>query len=153
MNVSKLDKLDQAIIRELQDDGSLSFRQLSARCRSSEATVRRRVTRLRKTDVIRLVAVADPFKLGYPVIAIFTMKIDQRLMRDVKNTLASMKELRFVGVTIGGYDVVAEAWFQSTDEMLNFTTERLAHVQGILRIEPLQILEMVTYAYDWGKRK
>jgi Lrp/AsnC family transcriptional regulator for asnA, asnC and gidA len=153
VNTIKLDKLDQAIIRALQDDGSLSLRKLAVRCQSSEATVRRRVSRLLEADVIRIVAVADPFKLGYPIIAIINMKIEQRQMREVKAALADMKELRFVGVTVGGYDMVAEAWFQSTGEMLTFTTETLAQVPGILRAEPLQILEMVTYAYDWGKRR
>jgi Lrp/AsnC family transcriptional regulator for asnA, asnC and gidA len=151
--VSKLDKLDEVIIDVLQDDGSLSFREVAIRSKSSEATVRRRVRRLREADVMRIVAVADPFKLGYPIVAIINMKIDQRQMREVKTALAGMKELRFVGITVGGFDMVAEAWFQSTDEMLTFTTETLAQVPGIIRAEPLQILEMVTYAYDWGKRR
>jgi len=152
-NGVRLDKLDYAIIAVLQDDGSISLRELASRCQSSEATVRRRLKRLREADIMRIVAVADPFKVGYPVIAIINMKIDQRLMRDVKAKLAGMKELRFVGVTVGGYDMVAEAWFRSANEMLAFTTETLAQVPGIVRTEPLQILEMVTYAYDWGKRK
>jgi Lrp/AsnC family transcriptional regulator for asnA, asnC and gidA len=149
----RLDKLDRSIIAVLQDDGSISLRELAARCKSSEATMRRRIARLREADVMRIVAVADPFKLGYPVIAIINMKIDQRQMRDVKAALASMKELRFVGITVGGYDMVAEAWFQSTNEMLAFTTETLAQVPGVIRAELLQILEMVTYAYDWGRRR
>ena len=48
--------------------------------------------------------------------------------------------------------MVAEAWFKSTTEMLAFTTDTLARVPGILRTEPLQILEMVTYGYDWDKK-
>jgi len=49
--------------------------------------------------------------------------------------------------------MVAEAWFRSADKMLSFTSEVLAQIPGILRVEPLQIHEMVTYAYDWGKRR
>ena len=95
----------------------------------------------------------DPFKQGYPVVAIINMKVDQREMRAVKSALAEMRELRFVGVTVGTFDMVAEAWFRSADEMLSFTSEVLAQIPGILRVEPLQIHEMVTYAYDWGKRR
>ncbi len=146
-----LDLLDQRIIRELQEDGWTSLRELARRCHSSEATIRRRILRLRKSDTMRVVAVVDPFKQGYPLVTLINMKIEQRQMRAVKEALAAMKELRFVGVTVGAYDMVAEAWFQSTEEMLKFTTETLARVPGILRAEPLQILEMVTYAYDWGK--
>src|SRR5438309_2308239 len=149
-NGTELDKLDQDILRALQDDATISLRQVAALCRSSEPTVRRRVARLRQRDVMRIVAVVDPFKQGYPIVAIINMKIDQRKIRDVKTALSRMRELRFVGVTVGAYDMVAEAWFKSTTEMLGFTTDTLARVPGILRAEPLQILEMVTYTYDWG---
>jgi Lrp/AsnC family transcriptional regulator for asnA, asnC and gidA len=148
-----LDALDRALIEALQTDGTLSFRDLAHRCKSSEATVRRRLRRLRKQDVLRIVAVVDPFKQGYPVVAIINMKVDQPQMRAVKSALAAMRELRFVGVTVGSFDMVAEAWFRSAEEMLSFTSEVLAQIPGILRVEPLQIHEMVTYAYDWGKRR
>jgi len=151
-NGTQLDALDREILRLLQEDATVSPRDLAGMCHSSEATVRRRIARLRHNDVMRIVAVADPFKQGYSVVAIINMKIDQRKIHDIKTALARMKELRFVGVTVGGYDMVAEAWFKSTAEMLTFTTDALARVPGILRTEPLQILEMVTYTYDWGKR-
>jgi Lrp/AsnC family transcriptional regulator for asnA, asnC and gidA len=147
----KLDALDQAIINHLQEDGTLTYREIAKRCKSSEPTIRRRVFRLQRNDVMRIVAVVDPFKRGYPVVAIINMQIDQRQMRSVKTILAGMKELRFVGVTVGAFDVVAEAWFQSSEEMLRFTSDTLSQVTGVIRVEPLQIHEMVTYAYDWGK--
>jgi Lrp/AsnC family transcriptional regulator for asnA, asnC and gidA len=149
--VVKLDALDEVIIHLLQGDGAISLRNLARRAHSSEATVRRRVERLRKNDVMRIVAVVDPFKQGFSVVAIFNLKIDQRRMREVQDALAKRKELRFVGVTIGAYDMVSEAWFRSTTEMLQFTSEVLARIPGILRIETLQILEMIKYTYDWGK--
>jgi Lrp/AsnC family transcriptional regulator for asnA, asnC and gidA len=147
----KLDALDHDIINHLQEDGTLTYREIAKRCKSSEPTIRRRVFRLQRNDVMRIVAVVDPFKRGYPVVAIINMQIDQRQMRSVKAILAGMKELRFVGVTVGAFDVVAEAWFQSSEEMLRFTSDTLSQVTGVIRVEPLQIHEMVTYAYDWGK--
>ena len=147
------DALDRALLEALQEDGTLSCRALARRCKSSEPTVRRRLRRLRQQDAFRIAAVVDPFKQGYPVVAIINMKVDQREMRAVKSALAEMRELRFVGVTVGTFDMVAEAWFRSADEMLSFTSEVLAQIPGILRVEPLQIHEMVTYAYDWGKRR
>jgi Lrp/AsnC family transcriptional regulator for asnA, asnC and gidA len=149
----KLDDVDHVIIRELQEDAKTPLKVIATRCQSSIATVRRRIARLRKNDVIRIVAVADPFKQGFPVVAILNMKIDQRQMDAVKAALAEVQELRFVGMTVGAYDIAAEAWFHSTEEMLGFTTQLVRQVPGIIRAEPLQILEMITYAYDWGKRR
>jgi DNA-binding Lrp family transcriptional regulator len=149
----QLDKLDQLIVAVLQEDARILNRTLASRVHSSEATVRRRISRLSKSHLMRIVAVVDPLKQGYPVVGVFNMKIDQGRMREVKNALKEMKTLRFLGITIGAYDMVAEGWFQSTEEMFAFTTETLARIPGILRVEPLQILEMVTYVYDWGKSR
>ena len=62
----QLDRLDHAIIRALQSDARISLRALAARCQSSEPTIRRRIANLRRDDIMRLVAVVDPFKQGYP---------------------------------------------------------------------------------------
>ena len=147
----KLDALDQTIIGHLRNDGTIPHRKLARLCGSSEPTVRRRISRLRREDVIKIVAVADPFKQGYPVVAILNMQIDQTKAEEVKAAISKMKELRFVGITLGNFDVVAEAWFRSAKEMLQFTSNVLTRVPGIARVEPLQIYELVTYAYDWGK--
>ena len=61
-----------------------------------------------------------------------------------------MPEIRFAGVTLGSYDVVAEAWFHSNDELLAFLHERLSKIAGIQRIESLQVAKMVKYTYDWS---
>ena len=112
------DELDRALLEALQEDGTLSCRALALRCKSSEPTVRRRLRRLRQRDVFRIAAVVDPFKQGYPVVAIINMKVDQREMRAVKSALSEMRELGFVGVTVGAFDMVAEAWFRyEADEM------------------------------------
>jgi Lrp/AsnC family transcriptional regulator for asnA, asnC and gidA len=147
----KLDDVDRVIIRELQDNAKVRLSALATRCGSSIATIRRRIARLKKNDVIRIVAVSNPFKQGFTVVAILNMKIDQRQTDAVKVALAGVRELRFVGMTVGAYDIAAEAWFHSTEEMLAFTTQLVRQVPGIIRAEPLQILEMITYAYDWGK--
>src|SRR5579864_6411796 len=69
-NGTQLDALDREILRLLQEDATVSPRDLARKCHSSEATVRRRIGRLRQNDVMRIVAVADPFKQGYSVVAI-----------------------------------------------------------------------------------
>lgn len=55
--------------------------------------------------------------------ASINMQVDQRQMRNIKTALAKMNQLRFAGVTVGSFDVVAEAWFKSSEEMLTFTSD------------------------------
>ena len=145
-----LDALDHRIIAVLQESARLSNAEVAAQVGSSEPTVRRRVDRLLQHQVIRIVAVAPPFPLGYQVVAILGLQIDHSRLDEIQDALRTMPEIRFAGVTLGSYDVVTEVWFQNNAELLAFLHGRLSKIPGIQRIESLQVVKMIKYAYDWG---
>ena len=149
--MTTLDDLDRRIVAVLQENARLTNADIAARVGSSEPTVRRRVGRLLKEQVIKIVAVAAPFQLGYQVVAILGIQIDHRHLTQIEAALGAMPEIRFAGVTLGSYDVVAEAWFHSNEELLAFLHGRLSEIDGIQRIESLQVVKMVKYTYDWSK--
>lgn len=145
-----LDPLDHKIIAVLQENARLTNAEVAGHVGSSEPTVRRRVDRLLQNQVIKIVAVAPPFSLGYHVVAILGIQIDHSFLDEIQEALLAMPEIRFAGITLGSYDVVTEAWFHSNKELLAFLHERLSKIAGIQRIESLQVVKMVKYAYDWG---
>jgi Lrp/AsnC family transcriptional regulator for asnA, asnC and gidA len=145
-----LDALDHKIIVVLQENARLSNAEIAARVDSSEPTVRRRVERLLQKQVIKIVAVAPPFQLGYDIVAILGIQIDHSFMDEIEEALKTMPEVRFAGVTLGSYDVVVEAWFHSNAELLAFLHGQLSKISGIQRIESLQVAKMIKYTYDWG---
>jgi len=145
-----LDALDHKIITVLQENARQTNAEVAALVGSSEPTVRRRVDRLLEHQIIKIVAVAPPFSLGYHVVAILGIQIDHSFLDEIQEALLAMPEIRFAGVTLGSYDVVTEAWFHSNTELLAFLHERLSKIPGIQRIESLQVAKMIKYAYDWG---
>ena len=148
--MSHLDELDRRIIAVLQENARLTNAEVAQQVGSSEPTVRRRVERLLREDVIKIVAVAEPFPLGFHVVAILGLQIDHRHLGEIERALSAMPEVRFAGVTLGSYDVVAEAWFHNNEELLAFLHGRLGEIAGIQRVESLQVVKMVKYTYDWG---
>jgi len=150
--MTALDDLDRLIIAELEQDARQTNAAVAAKVGSSEPTVRRRIDRLVEEEVIRIVAVATPFKLGYGVVAILGIQIDHKYMDQIERALSEMQEVRFAGITLGTYDVVVEAWFQSNEELLTFLRERLSKLNGIGRIDSLQVAKMVKYTYDWSAK-
>lgn len=144
-----LDTLDYQIIAVLQENARLTNAEVAAQVGSSEPTVRRRVDRLLQHGVIKIVAVATPFQLGYPIVAILGIQIDHSYLAEIQEALLAMPEIRFAGVTLGSYDVVAEAWFHSNEDLLAFLHGRLSPIPGIQRIESLQVAKMIKYTYDW----
>ena len=147
----KLDELDRRIIAILQEDARQSNAEIAHRVGSSEPTVRRRVDRLVENQIIKIVAVVQPFQLGYDVVAIVGIQTDHRFNDVIERELERMPEVRFAGVTLGTYDMVVEAWFSSNEELRSFLHDRLFKLEGVLRTESLQVLKMVKYTYDWGK--
>jgi len=146
-----MDDIDLKMIELLQDDGTLTNAEIARRLGISDATVRRRRARLREEDVMRVVAVADPFKLGFNIIAIIGVQVAKNGLRDVEQALMTMPEVRFLGVTLGTYDLMLEAWFRSSDELLHFVTVTLVGIEGIERTESFQIMRLSKYTYDWGQ--
>jgi Lrp/AsnC family transcriptional regulator for asnA, asnC and gidA len=149
--MTKLDTIDKKIVAFLQDDGTLTNAEIALRLGTSEATIRRRRSRLQDDDIIRIVAVADPFKLGFEVIAIIGVQTQSGHLGHVEQALKEMPEVRFLGVTLGTYDLILEAWFRSNDELLRFITVTLAGFEGVQRTESFQIMRLSKYTYDWGQ--
>lgn len=70
-----LDEVDWALLRELQADGRLSYKELSRRVNLSSPAVAERVRRLEESGVITgYHARVDPHRAGYPVSAFVEMR-------------------------------------------------------------------------------
>jgi len=146
-----LDDLDHEIISRLQEFGRMSNTEIARDLHTSESTIRKRVDRLLAAEVIRIAAVANPLKLNYPVIAILGIQAVPNKISEVAKALEQLTELRFIGLTTGVYDFVAEAWFHEQDDLRRFLTDRLLRIDGLARVETAHVLQMIRYAYDWGR--
>jgi len=151
--MAKLDELDLKIVDVLQENARTTNAEVAKLVGSTEPTVRRRIDRLVDNQVIKIVAVATPLQLGYNVVAILGIQIDHSRMDSIEKALAEMPEVRFAGMTLGSYDVVAEVWFHSTDELLSFLHGCLSKIEGIQRVESLQVAKMIKYTYDWSAQQ
>jgi Lrp/AsnC family transcriptional regulator, regulator for asnA, asnC and gidA len=149
--MADLDDIDRRIISLLQNSSRGTNTEIAAKVGLSESSVRRRISRLLDEDYIKLVAVADPLKIGYPIVAIIGLQCLPSAVDQVELRLADLNEFRFIGMTIGTYDFVAEAWFESLESLRGFVRGRLAAIPGIQRIETVHVLKMVRYLYDWGR--
>ncbi len=149
---TRIDETDQQIIACLQESGRQTNTDIAGKLGLSESTVRKRIDRLLSDGTIKIVGVADPLKLGYSVVAIIGIQCLPSRLREVESAVGQLEEFRFIGLTTGAYDFVAEAWFRSVGDLQRFLTEKLAPIEGIQRIETNHVLKMIRYAYDWGQR-
>ena len=148
--MADIDIVDRCLIALLQTDGRLSHAEIARKLAIPEPTVRRRMKRLLDDGAMQIVAVPDPHKIGYPIHAIVGAKIQPGRTSDVVSALMALRQVRYIGVTAGTYDIVVEALFKDNDDLRVFLTETLGRVEGLLGTETSYVLQVAKRSYKVG---
>ena len=102
------DHIDRQLISFLQQDGRIPNTTLAKKIGISEATVRSRLNRLINDRIIQIVAVSDPFKLGFAIAGNLKIHVEAKKMPIVARELKNLKELWYIALTTGSMDIDAE---------------------------------------------
>jgi Lrp/AsnC family transcriptional regulator, regulator for asnA, asnC and gidA len=97
--------------------------------------VRRRFRSLIKDEVIRVVAIPDPSKFGRGTTALIGLQVDPALVDPVATELARIKEVQYVAVTTGAYDIFLWIALSSPEELSEFLRSRIGAIDGVRRTE------------------
>ena len=127
----RLDRVEAAIIRLLQKDGRMATSEIARSCGASEPTVRRKMARLLKEEIISIRAVADPFSLGYAAPAYIGLDVERPKIEEVARFLSNYPMIESVAVVTGPYDLLIKAAFHSTEELYDFVLKELTKQDGI----------------------
>jgi len=143
------DQVDMDIIGYLRQDGRMPNTKKAKNMGISEGSVRRRIRRMTSENFIRTVAVVDHEMLGYKVEAIISIQADPTKATSVAKKLTEFSEVRYVGVAVGEYDIIATACFKSNQELLSFLTGELTSLSGVTRTQTSLILDVKKHVHDW----
>lgn len=130
-----LDELDVRLIALLQADGRASNIELAKKVGVSEGTIRRRFRNLIKDEVIRVVAIPDPAKLGRGTAALVGLQVDPAQVDAAATRLAEIPEVQYVAVTTGAYDIFLWVALASPEELSSFLRLQVGSIEGIRRTE------------------
>lgn len=122
-----LDRLDAALLDQLQRDASLPIRTLARRVGSSPATCQRRIARLRETGVIlRQVAILDRQRVGRPLTVFVSVELDRQnaaLLTAFERRMAAQDEVMACYEVSGEFDFMLVVSADSMDRYHAFTRE------------------------------
>lgn len=146
-----LDDIAKRIIELLQEDGRRPYAEIGREVGLSEAATRQRAQRLTEAGVIQIVAVTDPLQLGFPRMAMIGIRVTGD-PRTIAEALAEISELAYVVVTLGSFDILAEAISESDEHLVDLISTRIRTIPGIVHTESLLYAGLYKDLYNWGTR-
>lgn len=144
-----LDEIDRRVIKILQADGRRPNTEIARDLHVSETTIRKRISQLVSQGLINVVAVPTPRAVGLNLSAIIGISVTLPKLRDLSEELKRQKEVRYVGVSTGRYDIIIEAFFLDQQHFLDFISSKLGSMDGIISLETSMILDVVKFSYEW----
>ena len=146
----EIDGVDHQLIRMLQKDGRLSHIELAKAIGISETTVRSRLKRLIEEEYIQVVAVANPFKLGFEVTGDLYIHAEMKKIPQVLAELKKIKELWYIVMTTGETNINAEFVVKNFEALNDLIFNRISKIDGVIRTEVSVIMKYEKRAYDFG---
>lgn len=148
-----LDDLDKKILGYLQEDGRMTFVTLASHLGVSEGTIRKRVKRLEDSGVLKTMGVTDPLKMGLDTVAFIWFKVDRIHLEGVISALRALREVCYLVVTTGGYDLVAMVVLPNRTQLVQLLNEKLSQIEGIISTETSIVLQIHKQIHDWAPFK
>lgn len=146
-----LDDLSKAIIEQLQQDGRRPYATIGKAVGLSEAAVRQRVQRMLDAGLMQIVAVTDPMQVGFPRAAFIGIKCEGDLER-VAEELAKLKEVDYVVISAGGFDLMVEVVCEDDAHLLEVVNRKIRTIGSVTSTETFVHLKLVKQIYTWGTR-
>lgn len=129
-----LDDLDEGIIKLLQEDGRITYQHMADRLGTTISTSRRRALRLLGSGYVKVVALGNPFRLGFDEVVLLWLRVDMAQTLAVVQALEQETCIRYLSRMAGSVDVLAEAFFPHRDALLDFLDGPLARIAGIRQV-------------------
>ena len=140
---SPKDALNQEIIRLLQDDGRMPFKDIAKKLDVSEGTVRNRVKWMKEANLLKIVALADPVEIRYKTDAMIGIKVSNSSnSKEVAMRLAELPEVVYIVWVSGRFDLLAEVVCDSKMGFQEFLENHCFGNSDIDQFEVMTTIEM-----------
>jgi Lrp/AsnC family transcriptional regulator for asnA, asnC and gidA len=136
-----IDLLDEGIIKLLAQDGRASSEMLAKKCKVTPSTVRRRLNELIRKGMVRVIAVVDPKKVGYPLAAVIAYDVEHDKLDSAMKLLSNMHEVTWISTTTGRFDIISITRFDSTDGLSEFINKVMPNIEGLKESETFVCLQ------------
>jgi Lrp/AsnC family transcriptional regulator, regulator for asnA, asnC and gidA len=144
----RVDEIDEKILKALRADGREAFSQIAEQLNVSPGMIRQRYNRLVDLGYLKVVAVTNPLRVGMRTMALIGVRTDGDKMLLIADKIAEFKEVVYLIVVSGRYDMMIEVICRDHAELLQFLTEKLYKIEGVRETESFMHLKIVKEVYS-----
>jgi len=142
--------MDRRIIGIFQSHGYQSNKALAATLRVSERTVRRHVNQMIADAVLNIVIIPDPVAYGMKAWTKIGVKAEPALIHSVAEKLVRHPSVYFVANSLGRFDIIIAARFESVGNLEHFVNSELASSEGVTGSETwMLVTPRRYYSFSW----
>ncbi len=141
-----LDELDFSILSHLQGDGRMSFTVIADKLNVSIGTVRSRFNKLITDGTVNIVGRINPDKVGFHAYAHIAVCIrPARLKEAVAEKINQRREVSFLAMTSGDYDLEVNVMCKDNDHLVQFVDD-ISNIEGVFQTKTTLYFKVYKYA-------
>lgn len=138
-----MDNLDLLILSQLQRDGRRPFTKIAGELGVTEGTVRKRVNRLVEDQVVKIIGLVDPHKVGFDSPAIIQVNTTPAQLESAAQVIQAFHEVSYLLMVSGEFDLLVEVRCRDQQHLGSFVRDKLQQVPGVTRT----VSSMVLHTY------
>ena len=138
-----LDEVDRKILRRLQEDARISFKEIAKEVGTSEATVFVRVKKLQKNGVIKgFRAILNPPSVGKRVTAFALVKAEPKSYPKMLAQLMNLEDICEIHDVTGAYYCILKMRTTSSEQLAEIL-DKIGEIEGIAGTETVIVLRTI----------
>lgn len=138
-----LDDVDKKILKRLQEDARISFKEIAKEVRTSEATVFVRVKKLQKSGVIRgFRAILNPPSVGKQVTAFALVKAEPKSYPRMLAQLMNLEDICEIHDVTGAYYSILKMRTTNSEQLADIL-DKIGEIEGVAGTETVIVLRTI----------
>lgn len=137
-----LDETAQNIIELLKDDARITNKEIAKKLNISEGTVRNRIKSLLKENLLKLTGLTSPDKDIKKQLVMLGINLSaSKDLQEKAKEIAKLPGVKSISITTGRYDLLVEVWVDIKYGLINFLSNSLSQIDGIISTESFIIMK------------
>ncbi len=143
----ELDALDFEILGQLKRDGRKSFTEMADEMNVAVNTIRNRYNRLVQENILHIIGWVDPVLTGFNSYARVMVQVKPKdRVRSVALELLDVKQVTFMAVTSGVYDLEINLMCKDNKELMEVMYQQIHRIEGVHDTHTTIYLEILKWA-------